>query len=153
MRGKDLPLFRRRPHILCLDESNSDRSQMAEGYLRSLAGAFVEVQSAGIRRQPLDGLAVQAMREDGVDIHAQQAKLATRELLLWADVIITISGGPMEPVQPPIPASAKEKRWLILAPHRDAPDELEAMRRTRDDVKRRVQQFVNALRLFRGNAR
>jgi len=148
MRGKDSSSYRRRPHVLCLDEGNSDRSQMAEGYLRTLAGQFVEAQSAGLTNQPLNRMTVQVMNEDGVDIRRQSEKLLSRELLLWADIIIVISG-PSETLHAPIPNSAVEKRWLISPPVANDDDSAAAFRRARDDVKRRVQQFVNALKLSR----
>ena len=149
MRGKDSTTFRRLPHILCIDEGNSDRSQMAEGYLQTLAGQYIEVQSAGMRNQPLSRLTVQIMQEDGVDIRRQREKLVSRELLLWADIIITISG-PMESLRAPIPSSAVEKRWSISPPQTDGGDPLVPFRRTRDEIKRRVQQLVNTLKLSRG---
>jgi arsenate reductase (thioredoxin) len=148
MRGKDSITFRRLPHILCIDEGNSDRSQMAEGYLQTLAGQFVEVQSAGMSNQSLNRLTVQIMQEDGIDIRRQREKLVSRELLLWADIIITISG-PMESLRVPIPASAVEKRWPISPPQTDGGDPLVPFRRTRDEIKRRVQQLVNTLKLSR----
>lgn len=148
MRGKESNVFRRLPHVLCIDEGNSDRSQMAEGYLRTLAGEFVDAQSAGLRNQPLSRMTVQVMQEDGVDIRRQSEKLLSRELLLWADIIIVISG-PTETLHAPIPNSAVEKRWLISPPIDSDDDSATPFRRTRDEVKRRVQQFVNALKLSR----
>ncbi|MEJ2631579.1 MAG: hypothetical protein P8011_03030 [Acidihalobacter sp.] len=148
MRGKESSTFRRLPHVLCIDEGNSDRSQMAEGYLRTLAGEFVETRSAGLRNQPLSRMTVQVMQEDGVDIRRQSEKLLSRELLLWADIIIVISG-PTETLHAPIPNSAVEKRWLISPPIDSDDDSSTPFRRTRDEVKRRVQQFVNALKLSR----
>lgn len=142
--------FRRLPHVLCVDAGNSDRSQMAEGYLRMLGGEFLEVNSAGLQSEPLGRLTVQVMQEDGVDIRRHRDKLVSRRLLLWADIIITISGSG-ETVHPPIPTGAVEKRWAIAAPRRDGDKEeaLKSFRQARDDVKRRVRQFVNALKLSR----
>lgn len=150
MNAKNPAGFRRLPHVLCVDAGNSDRSQMAEGYLRALGGEFLEVNSAGLRSEPLGRLVVQVMQEDGVDIRRQREKLVSRQLLLWADIIITI-GSTLETVHPPVPTSAVEKRWTIAPPQHDADREqaLKSFRQTRDDVKRRVQQFVNALKLSR----
>ncbi|APZ43611.1 hypothetical protein [Acidihalobacter ferrooxydans] len=152
MRGNKSPLFKRLPHVLCVDESNSDRSQMAEGYLHTFASTLLDVQSAGMQHHGLSRIAVQVMQEDGVDIRRHSDELISRDLLLWADLIITISG-PSEAVHLPIPSSAVEKRWLIAPPAvtGDA-DPVIAYRHTRDEIKRRVQQLVNALKLSRGNA-
>lgn len=152
MRGNNAPTYRRLPHILFVDDSNSNRSQMAEGYLRQMAGEFIETQSAGMSNRALERLTVEVMQEDGIDIRSQKEKLVSRELLLWADIIITISG-PEEGLQPSIPPSATEKRWPIALPQAgESEDATLSFRRTRDDVKRRVQQLVNTLKLFRSNA-
>lgn len=148
--SEDSNPIRRQPHILCVDLSNSDRSQMAEGYLRALAGELVQVKSGGMQHMPLHRYTVQVMQEDGVDIRRHSEKLVSRDLLLWADIVITISG-PTESVNPPVPSSAVEKRWMI-APPTEGDDPLSPYRHTRDEVKRRVQQLVNALKLSRSSA-
>ncbi len=53
---------------------NSARSHMAEGMLRHLAGDQLEVVSAGTQPTGLNPLAVEAMREIGIDISGQQSK-------------------------------------------------------------------------------
>ena len=63
-----------RPQVLFLCTGNSARSQMAEGYLRHAAGDRFEALSAGIAPKGLNPLAVEAMREMGIDISQQQSK-------------------------------------------------------------------------------
>ena len=55
---------------------NSGRSQMGEGFLRTLAGDRFEVASAGIESGTLNPLVVKAMSEVGVDISKHYAKKA-----------------------------------------------------------------------------
>jgi len=62
------------PTVLFLCTGNSARSQMAEGYLRHVAGKRFEVHSAGTAPKPVHPLAVQVMAEIGIDISAQQSK-------------------------------------------------------------------------------
>jgi arsenate reductase (thioredoxin) len=65
----------RKQEVLVLCTQNSARSQMAEGFLRHLAGDRLEVYSAGI--DPTDEVhpcAVEAMREVGIDISEQYPK-------------------------------------------------------------------------------
>lgn len=152
MPDKSHPQFRRRPHILFIDDENIDRSQMAEAYLRQLAGDLVDAASAGMRSQPLDRRTVQVMEEAGLDIRRQQEKLVSRDLLLWADVIIVISD-PVETLHAAIPQNAVEKRWLIAAPNvaeDTSEDGIEAYRATRDQVRGRVEGLARSMRLFYG---
>ena len=58
------------PRVLFLCTGNACRSQMAEGWLRALAGGRIEVSSAGTRPAGLSSRAVRVMAEAGVDISA-----------------------------------------------------------------------------------
>ncbi len=58
----------RKPKVLFLCTENSARSQMAEGYLRHVAGSRFEAMSAGIEPAGVNPLAVEAMAETGIDI-------------------------------------------------------------------------------------
>ena len=63
-----------RPRVLFLCTGNSARSQMAEGYLRHAASDRFEALSAGIEPKGLNPLAVEAMREIGIDISQHRSK-------------------------------------------------------------------------------
>lgn len=61
--------------VLFLCTGNSCRSQMAEGWLRELAGDRYEPLSAGSKPAGyVHPMAVEAMQEVGIDISAQQSK-------------------------------------------------------------------------------
>lgn len=63
------------PRVLFLCTGNSCRSQMAEGWLRFLAGDRYESLSAGAKPAGyVHPLAVEVMREVGIDISAQRSK-------------------------------------------------------------------------------
>jgi arsenate reductase len=57
-----------KPRVLFLCTGNSARSQMAEGYLRHIAGDRFDVASGGINPTRVNPLAIRVMREIGVDI-------------------------------------------------------------------------------------
>lgn len=142
--------LRRKPHILFIGPGNTNRTQIAEAYMRQLAKDMVEARSGGMKSQTVDRRAIKVLSEDGLNISDQTSKLINAELLTWADIIITISI-PQERFKPPIPNGAREKPWTI-APPQPLPghsDELEAFRHTRDEVKKRVKQLINNLRLFK----
>lgn len=63
-----------RQRVLFLCTANSARSQMAEGFLRELAGNRFDVYSGGLEPGTLHPLAVEAMRERGIDVSGQHAK-------------------------------------------------------------------------------
>jgi len=63
-----------KPRVLILCTANSARSQMGEAILRQLAGDRFEVVSAGTHPASVHLLAIEAMREVGVDISGQRSK-------------------------------------------------------------------------------
>src|SRR6266849_10180082 len=63
-----------KPRVLILCTGNSARSQMGEGWLRHLGGARYEVFSAGTKPVGVNPLAIEAMREMGIDISTQRSK-------------------------------------------------------------------------------
>ena len=67
-----------RPKVLFLCTGNSARSQMAEGYLRHAASDRYAAMSAGIDPKGLNPLAVEAMREIGIDISGQESKAVSK---------------------------------------------------------------------------
>lgn len=76
--------------ILVLCTGNSCRSQMAEGWLRHLGGARVDVASAGVEAHGLNPGAVATMARAGLDIsgHTSQTVDAVADRT-W-DVVVTV---------------------------------------------------------------
>ncbi|MEW6261986.1 MAG: arsenate reductase ArsC [Thermodesulfobacteriota bacterium] len=60
--------------VLFICEHNSARSQMAETLLNRLAGDRFQVESAGFEPSALNPLAVEVMKEIGLDISEQKSK-------------------------------------------------------------------------------
>jgi arsenate reductase len=60
--------------VLFLCTGNSCRSQMAEAFLRTYAGQFFNVYSAGLEAKSINPLTIQVMDEIGVDISGQTSK-------------------------------------------------------------------------------
>jgi arsenate reductase len=63
-----------KPVVLFVCSHNSARSQMAEGWLRHLAGDRYDARSAGVDPGTLNPLAVRAMDEVGIDISGHRAE-------------------------------------------------------------------------------
>ena len=74
--------------VLFLCSHNSARSQMAEAFLRSIAGDRFQVESAGTKATRIHPLAIVAMGEIGIDISGQRSKSVDDVGEAW-DVVVT----------------------------------------------------------------
>jgi arsenate reductase len=125
-----------KPFVLFVCRHNTGRSQMAEAYLRQLAGDSVEVASAGtIAADRPDPGVVALMAEDGVDISGARPKLLDPAVAERADRIITM-GCDVEGV-PRIDAD-----WGLPDPKGQPP---ERVREIRDMVKHKVSDLLATL--------
>src|SRR5690606_19917557 len=90
-----------KPTVLFVCVHNAGRSQMASGYLQALAGERIEVRSAGSEpKEQLNPVAVQAMKEEGIDIAGAAPKLLTVDAVRESDVVITMGCGDACPIFP-----------------------------------------------------
>src|SRR2546423_15176629 len=78
--------------ILFLCTGNSCRSQVAEGFARTLRGEEIEAYSAGVEPQGMNERAVRVMREAGVDISRQRSKHVDELREVKFDYVITVCG-------------------------------------------------------------
>lgn len=92
--------------ILVLCTGNSCRSQMAEGYLRFFAGDKAEIYSAGIEAHGVNPLAIDTMKEDGIDISNHTSNCIGEYRNLHFDFVITVCDHAREHC-PFFPSSAK----------------------------------------------
>lgn len=82
----------KRRRILFLCTGNSCRSQMAEGWARTLHGDAIDACSAGTAPHGLDPFAVRAMAEAGVDITSHNSKTIDDCDPASLDLVITVCG-------------------------------------------------------------
>jgi arsenate reductase len=144
-----------KPKVLFLCTGNSARSQMAEGYLRHIAGDRFEVLSAGVEPKVLNPLAVTAMREISVDISAQRSKDVREFLGAPVAYVITVCANAKEKC-PVFPATFKSLHWDVDDPAAAAgthEEKLAAFRRARDEIISRIEaQFGQPSREQSGSA-
>lgn len=129
-----------KPKILFLCTGNSARSQMAEGYLRHVAGDRFEAISAGIEPKGLNPLAVQAMEEIGIDISRQTSKDVAKLLGQSIPYVVTVCDNARERC-PIFPRTYKFLHWSFDDPAAatGSPDErLAVFRRVRDEITKRI---------------
>ncbi|PRY54717.1 protein-tyrosine-phosphatase [Knoellia remsis] len=127
------------PSILLVCVHNAGRSQMAAGYLRHLAAGRIEVRSAGsMPAEQINPVAVEAMREEGIDITAEQPKVLTTEAVQASDVVITMGCGDACPFFP----GKRYEDWKLDDP---AGQGIEAVRPIRDEIKGRIEALLAEL--------
>jgi arsenate reductase len=112
---------------------------MAAGYLRHLAGDRIEVRSAGsMPTDQINPVAVEAMREVGIDITAEQPKVLTTEAVQASDVVITMGCGDACPYYP----GKRYEDWKLNDP---AGQGIESVRPIRDEIRARTQELIASL--------
>ena len=127
------------PSVLFVCVHNAGRSQMAAGYLRHLAGDRIEVSSAGsMPADQINPIAVEAMREVGIDITAEQPKVLTPEAVQASDVVITMGCGDACPYYP----GKRYEDWKLDDP---AGQGIDAVRPIRDDIRARIEGLIASL--------
>lgn len=128
-----------KPSVLFVCIHNAGRSQMAAGWLSTLAGDAIEVRSAGTApADQVNPVAVQAMAEVGVDITAATPKVLTGEAVQASDVVITMGCGDTCPYFP----GTRYLDWPLDDP---AGQGIEAVRPIRDAIKANVEQLIAEL--------
>jgi arsenate reductase len=131
-----------RPSVLFVCVHNAGRSQMAAGWLihlAALARARVDVLSAG--SEPADQVnpvAVEAMREVGIDISGAGPKILTTDSVARSDVVVTMGCGDTCPYFP----GKRYEDWELADP---AGQPIEFVREIRDDIRRRVAALLEEL--------
>lgn len=132
--------------VLFLCTGNSCRSQMAEGWARSLWPIEIEPFSAGVLAKGLDPRAVHVMAEVGVDISRQRSKRVDEVLDVGFDVVVTVCDNARETC-PVFPGPTRALHIGFDDPPylaRDAASEEEALihyRRVRDEIRAFIEQL------------
>ncbi|MFA9444289.1 arsenate reductase ArsC [Egicoccus sp. AB-alg6-2] len=130
-----------RPTVLFLCVHNAGRSQMAAGWLRTLAGDRVRVLSAGSEpAEAVNPAAVEAMREVGIDIAGHAPQRWTDEVLATTDVVVTMGCGDTCPYVP----GTRYLDWELPDP---AGLGTAAVRPIRDEIEVRVRGLLDELGL------
>jgi arsenate reductase (thioredoxin) len=135
--------------ILFVCVHNSARSQMAEALLNRMCGDRFEAESAGLEPGKLNPLAVEAMREIGIEIGgkpthsaADLAKSGRR-----FDYVITVCDETSAEQCPIFPGAAERMHWNFPDPAKFTgtwEEKLRQTRKVRDDIEARIAEFCPA---------
>lgn len=124
--------------LLILCTGNSCRSHMAEGILRHCAGDLLEVHSAGSNPAGyVHPLAIQALKEIGIDISDHHSKPLEPFLDAGMDIVFTVCDHAREAC-PVFPSSAIHHHHAFDDPPkavRAGESELDSFRRIRDEIR------------------
>ena len=133
--------------VLILCTGNSCRSQMAEGLWQHLGAGGWEVESAG--SQPsgrVHPLAIEAMRELGIDLTRHTSKSLERFRDQPFDLVVTVCDNARESC-PVFPGAARVLHWPFVDPaDAQGSEELQlaVFRRVRDQIRNKIEQFLNS---------
>ena len=130
--------------VLILCTGNSARSQMAEGLLRHFGGDKFDVESAGVISSFVRPLAIEAMKEIGIDISNHRSKSVTEFVNQTFDYVITVCDNAKESC-PVFPASAERLHWSFDDPAEATGNEREQLtvfRRVRDEIREKLNDFI-----------
>jgi arsenate reductase (thioredoxin) len=127
------------PEVLFVCVQNAGRSQMAAALLDHYAEGRVHVRSAG--SDPADRvnpIVVKAMAELGIDVGKEFPKPMTDEVVQAADAVVTMGCGDACPIYP----GKRYEDWEVADP---ADEDLDGVRRIRDDIGLRVRRLLAEL--------
>jgi glutathione/glutaredoxin type arsenate reductase len=127
--------------VMFVCKKNSRRSQMAEGFARTLGAGRIDVTSSGLEASQVDPTTVQVMSEIGIDISSQTSKLLSDFTPEDYNAVISLCGCGVN-----LPGSWVLREifsdWQLDDPEGQS---IETFRRVRDEVKERVVKLIQSL--------
>jgi len=132
-------LTKEAPEVLFVCVHNAGRSQMAAGLVKLRSQGRIHVRSAGSTPgDEINPAVIDVMSEIGVDMSEEFPKPLTDEVVRAADVVITMGCGDACPIYP----GKKYEDWELDDPNGQ---DVDAVRRIRDEIDARVQHLISEL--------
>jgi phosphate transport system regulatory protein PhoU len=133
--------------VLFVCVHNSARSRMAAGWLNHLHGDRFEAESAGITPGDINPLAIQVMREEGIDIpdSAPRDVVTATQSGAKFDYVITVCDAASAERCPPVLGIAQQIQWEFEDPSSFSGTDPEKLRRTRmvrDAIRDRIEEWT-----------
>jgi arsenate reductase (thioredoxin) len=128
--------------ILFVCVENAGRSQIAEGFFnQKYAPKGYRAISAGTRPvSQINPLAVQAMKEVGIDIRSQKSKILTEDMIKSSEKSVNM--GCIDKTECPVLFINNVMDWGIEDPKGQP---IEKVREIRDETERRVKEIAQGL--------
>ena len=127
--------------VMFVCKKNSRRSQMAEGFARTLGAGVIEVASSGLEASKVDLKAVEVMAEMGIDISNQTSKPLSDFKSDDYNAVISLCGCGV----------SLPEAWVIREIFHDwqlddpEGEPIETFYRVRDEIKERVASLLTKL--------
>jgi arsenate reductase len=136
--------------VLFICVHNSARSQMAEAFLKDICGDHFEAQSAGLEPGTLNPLAVEAMREVGIDISHKGTQsvfdvFKSGELFAY---VITVCDETSAERCPIFPGVTTRLHWSFPDPAAltgTREERLAGTREIRDQIRERIEMWCDEM--------
>jgi len=133
--------------VLFICVHNSARSQMAEAFLKQLAGDRFEAESAGLEPGKLNPIVVEAMKEVGIDISQNKTKSVFDFYKHGKqyDYVITVCDESQSRACPVFPGKGERLHWGFTDPSQfqgSLEDKLKQTRVVRDQIKAKVKEWL-----------
>ncbi|MBD2016559.1 arsenate reductase, glutathione/glutaredoxin type [Microcoleus sp. FACHB-53] len=127
--------------VMFVCKKNSRRSQMAEGFARTLGEGKIAVSSSGLEASQVDPTTVAVMSEIGIDISNQTSKPLSDFNPEEYDAVISVCGCGVNLPESWVLREVFED-WQLDDPEGES---IETFQRVRDEVKERVAKLVESL--------
>jgi arsenate reductase len=136
--------------VLFICVHNSARSQMAEAFLNEICGVQFEAHSAGLELGKLNPLAIETMREIGIDISKNQTQsvfdvFKTGELFAYVITVCDESSAQRCPI---FAGVTKRLHWSFPDPAAltgTGEDRLTGTRKIRDQIRARLEMWCDEI--------
>jgi arsenate reductase len=127
--------------VMFVCKKNSARSQMAEGFAKTLGKGKIEVTSSGLEASQVRPEAIATMKEIGIDITDQHSKALSDFKAEDFDVVISLCGCGVN-----LPTD-----WVLRDVFEDwqlddPAEQPEIFPRVRDEIKERVTQLIESVK-------
>lgn len=127
--------------VMFVCKKNSRRSQMAEGFGKTLGEGKISVSSSGLEASQVDPISVQVMDEIGINIGTQTSKPLSDFNPEDYDAVISLCGCGVNLPEAWLRRKVFED-WQLDDPEGEA---IATFRRVRDEIKERVAKLVESL--------
>jgi arsenate reductase len=126
--------------VMFVCEKNSSRSQMAEGFARTLGAGRIEVTSSGLEASQVRPEAIATMKDIGIDISDQTSDALADFAPENFDAVISLCGCGVN-----LPPEWLTREYFDDWQLDDPAEQPEIFPRVRDEIKERVEALIEQL--------